>query len=119
MRLAKKCLKLSALVGLLGLSVWAMGCGEPAPSVSPKSNGGDPAGSATGGGVDVPEMPADTGAAKPETDAAKEDPKADEPKADEPKAVEGEQAKKDAPAADEAKADEAKKDESKPEDKKE
>ena len=101
MRLAKKCLKLSALVGLLGLSVWAIGCGEQSTQqISPKSNGGTPVGSATSGGVDVPDMPADTGAAKPETDAAKDEPKADEPEVDE--------AKKDEPKADEAKKDEPK-----------
>ena len=65
MRLAIKCLKLSALVGLLGICVWTVGCGEQ--SSPPKSNGampsanghGSEAGSAKAGGVDVPEMPAE------------------------------------------------------------
>ena len=71
MRLAIKCLKLSALVGLLGICVWTVGCGEQ--SSPPKSNGampsanghGSEAGTVKAGGVDVPEMPADAVEEKP------------------------------------------------------
>ncbi|HLQ46461.1 MAG TPA: hypothetical protein VK137_17085 [Planctomycetaceae bacterium] len=68
MRLAIKCLKLSALVGLLGICVWTVGCGEQ--STPPKSNGALPsahgdASSLPASGVDVPEMPADSGVEKP------------------------------------------------------
>ena len=71
MRLAIKCLKLSALVGLLGICVWTVGCGEQ--SSPPKSNGGmssahGDASALPPGGVDVPEMPADSGAEKPAED---------------------------------------------------
>jgi hypothetical protein len=99
MRLATQCLKLSALVGLLGISVWSIGCADQSAPTKPTGGGsvapaakagGGEAGSSKGGGVDVPDMPADT--AKPE---AKEEPKADEAKKEEPK-------------ADEAKAEEAK-----------
>ncbi len=102
MRLATQCLKLSALVGLLGISVWSIGCADQSAATKPAGggsvapaakSGGSEAGSAKGGGVDVPDMPADT--AKPE---AKEEPKGDDTKKEEPK-------------ADEAKADEAKKEE--------
>lgn len=106
MRLATKCLKLSALVGLLGISVWTIGCGEQstAPkagggSVAPAAKaGGDEAGSAKGGGVDVPDQPADS--AKPEGGGAKEEPKGDDAKKEEPKADE---AKKEEPKAEEKK----------------
>ena len=110
MRLATKCLKLSALMGLLGISVWAIGCGEQSSaqkggSVAPATKtGGSEAGSAKGGGVDVPDMPADP--AKPEAGDAKDAPKGDDAKKEEPK-------------VDEAKADEAKTEEPKTEDKKE
>ena len=105
MRLATQCLKLSALVGLLGVSAWSIGCADQSASSKPAGGssvapaaktGGSEAGSAKGGGVDVPDMPKDT--AKPEAGEAKEEPKGDEAKKEEPK-------------ADEAKADEAKKEE--------
>ena len=104
MRLATQCLKLSALVGLLGISVWSIGCAEQSGGTKPTGGssvapapkaGGNEAGSAKGGGVDVPDMPTDT--AKPE---AKEEPKADEAKKEEPKADE---AKKEEPKAEEKK----------------
>ena len=84
MRLATKCLKLSALVGLLGISVWSIGCGEQSTApkggavIPPMKTIGDEAGSAKGGGVDVPDQPAD--AAKPEGGDAKEEPKAEDKK---------------------------------------
>lgn len=108
MRLATQCLKLSALVGLLGVSVWSIGCADQSSGTKPaggggavapaQKTGGNEAGSAKGGGVDVPDMPKDT--AKPEGGEAKEEPKADEAKKDEPKVDE---AKKEEPKAEEKK----------------
>ena len=104
MRLATKCLKLSALVGLLGISVWSIGCGEQSAApkggavIPPMKTTGDEAGSAKGGGVDVPDQPAD--AAKPEGGDAKEEPKGDDAKKEEPKADE---AKKEEPKTEEKK----------------
>ena len=90
MRLGWNFMKLTALtvlVSVLGLSIWTIGCGEPASPVKPispvKANGGE-AGSTKGGGTDVPAAPeVDTGAAKPaEVGEKKEDPKAEEAKKD-------------------------------------
>ena len=90
MRLGWNFMKLTALtvlVSVLGLSIWTIGCGEPASPVKPispaKTNGGE-AGSTKGGGTDVPAAPeVDTGAAKPaEAGEKKEDPKAEEAKKD-------------------------------------
>ncbi len=90
MRLGWNDMKLTALVSVLGLSIWTIGCGEPASPVKPispaKTNGGE-AGSTKGGGTDVPVAPeVDTGAAKSaedkpaETGEKKDDPKAEEAK---------------------------------------
>ena len=109
MRLGWNFMKLTALtvlVSVLGLSIWTIGCGEPASPVKPitptKANGGE-AGSTKGGGTDVPAAPeGDTGAAKSAEDKpadAGEKPEA--PKADADKPADAE--KKDAPKADEAK----------------
>ncbi len=93
MRLGWNDMKLTALVSVLGLSIWTIGCGEPASPDKPispvKATGGE-AGSTKGGGTDVPAAPeGDTGATKP----------TEEKKVDE-KSPEGEQAKKEeAPAA--------------------
>lgn len=111
MRLGWNCMKLTTLVSVLGLSVWAVGCGEPAAPVKPiapaSTNGGE-AGSTTGGGTDVPVTPeGDSGAAKPADDKPAEDAdkgdKKEEPSADKPADAE----KKEEPKADEAKKDEA------------
>ena len=91
MRLVMNGVKSSALVGLLGVSVWAIGCGETTSSpkangngqtasTPAKTNGEAGSGASLGGGVDVPEAkdsgtvdpaeftkPADD--AKPEGDA--------------------------------------------------
>ncbi len=99
MRLGWNFMKLTALtvlVSVLGLSIWTIGCGEPASPVKPispaKTNGGE-AGSTKGGGTDVPAAPeVDTGAAKPAEDKpAEAGEKKDDPKAEEAK-------KEDAPA---------------------
>ena len=88
MRLGWNFMKITALtvlVGVLGLSIWTIGCGEPASPVKPispvKANGGE-AGSTKGGGTDVPAAPeGDTGATKPaEAGEKKDDPKAEEAK---------------------------------------
>lgn len=110
MRLGWNCMKFTALVSVLGLSVWTIGCGEPASPVKPitpaSSNGGE-AGSTKGGGTDVPAADA----AKPAEDKPAEDgEKKDEPKADAEKPADGEK------KADEAKKEDApaeKKDEKK------
>lgn len=95
MRLGWNFMKISALtvlVGVLGLSIWTIGCGEPASPVKPispvKATGGE-AGSTKGGGTDVPAAPeGDAGAAKPAEDKPaeagekKDDPKAEEAKKD-------------------------------------
>ncbi len=87
MRLGWNDMKLTALVSVLGLSIWTIGCGEPASPVKPispvKANGSE-AGSTKGGGTDVPAAPeGDAGAAKPaEAGEKKEDPKAEEAKKD-------------------------------------
>jgi hypothetical protein len=81
MRLGWNDLKLTALVSVLGLSVWATGCGEPATPVAPISSVGAQAGSTTGGGVDVPMAdPATTDSATTAPDATK--PEGDKPEAD-------------------------------------
>ena len=65
MRLVMNGVKSSALVGLLGVSVWAIGCGEATTTSPPKANGNGhsaitpaktngEAGSSLGGGVEVP-----------------------------------------------------------------
>lgn len=88
MRLGWNFMKFTALVSVLGLSIWTIGCGEPASPVNPitptKATSGE-AGSTKGGGTDVPAAPeGDTGAAKPaedkpaETGEKKEEPKAKE-----------------------------------------
>jgi hypothetical protein len=93
MRLGWNDMKLTALVSVLGLSIWTIGCGEPASPAKPitpaKANGGE-AGSTKGGGTDVPAAPeGDTGAAKPADDKPadagekKEEPKAEEAKKEE------------------------------------
>lgn len=90
-------MKFTALVSVLGLSVWTVGCGEPAAPVKPiapaKAPTGGEAGSTKGGGTDVPAAAeGDAGATKPAEDKPAEDgEKKDEPKADEAK-------KDDAPA---------------------
>ena len=77
MRLVMNGVKYSALVGLLGVSVWAIGCGET--TSPPKGNGNGhgaiaptkangEAGSSLGGGVEVP-MDKDSGTAEPADDA--------------------------------------------------
>ncbi len=65
MRLVMNGVKSSALVGLLGVSVWAIGCGETTSppkgngngngigAIAPAKTNGE-AGSSLGGGVDVP-----------------------------------------------------------------
>lgn len=96
MRLAIKFVKLSALVGLLGVCTWTIGCGESAPKkndlvIPPSMTGsGAEAGSAKGAGVDVPmtDAAADPGAAKPEGDkpaADEKKPEGDKPAAEEKK----------------------------------
>ena len=85
MRLASKYLQWTALFGLLGTTVWTIGCAEPA-SVPPSRRASSGAGSsAMTAGVDVPL--ADPGAAKSETDtpAAAAEEKKEEPKAEEKK----------------------------------
>lgn len=98
-------MKFTALVSVLGLSIWTMGCGEPAsPSkpIAPVKAGGAEAGSTKGGGTDVPAAAGDTGAAKPAEDKpAEAGEKKEEPKADAEKPAEGEK------KADEAKKDDA------------
>ena len=113
MRLGWNFMKFTVLVSVLGLSIWTIGCGEPASPVKPiapaNAPGGE-AGSTKGGGTDVPAAAeGDSGAAKPaEAGEKKEEPKAD---ADKPAAD-----KKEEPKAEEAKKEEApaeKKDEKK------
>ena len=76
MSLGWNCRKLTALVSVLGLTVWTIGCGEPASPTKPisaaKSNGHE-AGSTKGGGIDVPAAEGDTGAAKPKADKPADD----------------------------------------------
>ncbi|MFM9965873.1 MAG: hypothetical protein ACKV2Q_32225 [Planctomycetaceae bacterium] len=119
MRLGWNNLKLTALVSVLGLSIWTIGCGEPASPVKPidppKLSGGE-AGSTRGGGTEVPAAALDSGAVKPTDDKpADAGEKTDTPKADVDKPADAD--KKDDPKADEAKKDEApaKKDEDKKE----
>ena len=103
MRLGWNFMKLTALtvlVSVLGLSIWTIGCGEPASPVKPispaKTNGGE-AGSTKGGGTDVPAAPeGDTGAAKPAEDKpAEAGEKKDAPKAEEAKKDDASAEKKD------------------------
>lgn len=114
MRLGWNCMKLTALVSVLGLSVWTIGCGEPASPVKPitpaSSNGGE-AGSTKGGGTDVPAADAE----KPAEDKPADGEKKDEPKADADKPADGEKKDSEKPA-DEAKKEEPKADEAKKED---
>ncbi|MBM3968799.1 MAG: hypothetical protein FJ302_02895 [Planctomycetes bacterium] len=88
MKLGWNFMKFTALVSVLGLSIWTIGCGEPASPVKPispaKATSGE-AGSTKGGGTDVPAAPeGDAGAVKP-ADAGdkKEEPKAEEAKKEE------------------------------------
>ncbi|MBC7815795.1 MAG: hypothetical protein IAG10_02725 [Planctomycetaceae bacterium] len=112
MRLGWNYVKLTALVSVLGLSIWTIGCGEsasPTKPIAPANSNGGEAGSTKGGGIDVPAAPeGDPGAAKPAEDKpADAGEKPETPKAD---------AEKDAPKADEAKKEDApaeKKDEKK------
>ena len=81
-------MKFTALVSVLGLSIWVIGCGEstsPVKPISPVKANGSEAGSTKGGGTDVPPAAeGDSGAAKPaEAGEKKEDPKAEEAKKDE------------------------------------
>ncbi len=100
MKLGWNCMKFTVLASVLGLSIWTMGCGEPASPnkpISPVKTGGE-AGSTKGGGTDVPAATGDTGAAKPAEDKpADAGEKKDEPKADAEKPADGEK-KEDAPA---------------------
>lgn len=109
MRLGWKEMKLTALVSVLGLSIWTIGCGEPASPVTPPKTTGSEAGSTKGGGTDVPAAPeGDTGATKPAEDKpADAGEKTDAPKADADKPADAE--KTDAPKTDEAKKEEDKK----------
>lgn len=104
MRLGWNFMKLTVLVSVLGLSIWTIGCGEPASPVKPisptKATGGE-AGSTKGGGTDVPAAPeGDAGAAKPAEDKPaeagekKEEPKAEEAKKEEAPAEKKEEEKK-------------------------
>ena len=106
MKLGWNCMKFTALVSVLGLSIWAIGCGEPAsPSkpITPAKSGGE-AGSTVGGGVDVPAAAGDTGAKKPAEDKpADAGEKSEEPKADADKPAEGD--KKEEPKAEDAPAE--------------
>ena len=110
MRLGWNFMKFTVLVSVLGLSIWTIGCGEPASPVKPitpaKAAGGE-AGSTKGGGTDVPAAPeGDAGAAKPAEDKPPEaGEKKEEPKADADKPAEAE--KKEEPKAEEAKKEEA------------
>ncbi len=109
MRLGWNDMKLTVLVSVLGLSIWTIGCGEPASPVKPispvKATGGE-AGSTKGGGTDVPAAAeGDAGAAKPAEDKpADAGEKTEEPKADADKPAAD---KKEEPKADEAKKEEA------------
>lgn len=101
MSLGWKCLKLTALVSVLGVTIWTMGCADnsppPAPIAPAKTNGHE-AGSTKGGGTDVPAAEGDTGAAKPEADKpADAGEKKEEPKADAEKPADAE--KKEEPKA--------------------
>lgn len=104
-------MKFTALVSVLGLSIWTIGCGEPAAPVKPiapaKATAGGEAGSTKGGGTDVPAAPeGDTGAAKPAEDKpADAGEKKEETKADADKPADAE--KKEEPKAEEAKKEEA------------
>lgn len=105
MRLGWNDMKLIMLVSVLGLSIWTIGCGEPASPVSPiapASSGGSEAGSTTGGGIDVPMTDVDSGTAKPTEDKPAD---AGEPKTDADKPADAD--KKEEPKADEAKKDDA------------
>lgn len=104
MRLGWNFMKLTVLVSVLGLSIWTIGCGEPASPVKPispaKATGGE-AGSTKGGGTDVPAAPeGDAGAVKPAEDKPaeagekKEEPKAEEAKKEEAPAEKKEEEKK-------------------------
>ena len=92
-------MKFTVLASVLGLSIWTMGCGEPASPnkpISPVKTGGE-AGSTKGGGTDVPAAEGDAGAKKPAEDKpADADKPAAEEKKEEPKAEEAK--KEDAPA---------------------
>ena len=95
MKLGWNCLKLTVLVSVLGLTIWTIGCGEPAsPPISSGKSNGHEAGSTKGGGTDVPASEVDTGATKPADAKA-------EPKADAEKPAEAD--KKEEPKADDAK----------------
>ena len=110
MRLGWNDMKLTALVSVLGLSIWTLGCSgcaetsSPVKPISSATSNGDEAGSTKGGGTDVPAAEGDSGAATPEADKPADD-KKDE------KAQEGEQAKGDEAKKEEAPAE--KKDEKK------
>ncbi|GDY10483.1 hypothetical protein LBMAG52_39710 [Planctomycetia bacterium] len=98
MRLGWNFMKLTVLLSVLGLSIWTIGCGEPASPVKPispvKATGGE-AGSTKGGGTDVPAAPeGDAGAAKPAEDKPAEAEKKEEPKAEEAKKEEAAAEKK-------------------------
>ena len=100
MRLGWNDMKLTALVSVLGLSIWTIGCGEPASPtkpITPVKAIGDEAGSTKGGGTDVPAAPeGDTGAAKPAEDKpAEAGEKKDDPKAEEAKKEDASAEKKD------------------------
>lgn len=103
MKLGWNFMKFTALVSVLGLSIWTIGCGEPASPVKPisptKATSGE-AGSTKGGGTDVPAAPeGDAGAAKPAEDKPaeagekKEEPKAEEAKKEEAPAEKKEEKK--------------------------
>lgn len=97
MRLGWNFMKLTVLLSVLGLSIWTIGCGEPASPVKPispvKATGGE-AGSTKGGGTDVPAAPeGDAGAAKPAEAEKKEEPKAEEAKKEEAAAEKKEEKK--------------------------
>lgn len=105
MRLGWNFMKLTVLVSVLGLSIWTIGCGEPASPVKPitptKATAGGEAGSTKGGGTDVPAAAeGDAGAAKPAEDKPadagekKEEPKAEEAKKEEAPAEKKEEEKK-------------------------
>lgn len=105
MKLGWNFMKFTVLVSVLGLSIWTIGCGEPASPVKPitpaKATAGGEAGSTKGGGTDVPAAPeGDAGAAKPAEDKPaeagekKEEPKAEEAKKEEAPAEKKEEEKK-------------------------
>ena len=110
MRFGWNFMKLTLLVSVLGLSIWTIGCGEPASPSKPvshaKSNGVE-AGSTKGGGTDVPAAPeGDSGATKATEDKSTEaGEKTEAPKADADKPADAD--KKDDPKAEDAKKDDA------------